>query len=302
VDWTAFLYVLPRESVTVKTCPEPPARVTTAMKFPAVLFEANAKVEELEIPASLLTCWTSDIGGPEEVTVKPRPLLGAPETVTTTLPDVAPEGTGATMLVSLHEVGVAATPLKVMVLAPCVPPKFVPVMVIEVPITPEVGLRLVSVGGTVTVKFTPLLTIGVIVTVTGPLVAPAGTGAVICVSVQLLVLPPRPLKDTKLVRVPMVGPKFAPFMVTTVPTGPEVGLMLLITGGGVTVKGTPLLATPPTVTTTLPVVAPVGTGSTMLVALHVVGIPAVPLNVIVLVLCVEPKFVPVTVTVAPTGP
>ena len=45
-----------------------------------------------------------------------------------------------------------------------------------------------------------------------------------------------------------------------------------------TVKLTPLLATPPTVTTTFPVVAPAGTGATMLVALQLVGVAAVPLN------------------------
>jgi hypothetical protein len=70
----------------------------------------------------------------------------------------------------------------------------------------------------------------------------------------------------------------------------------------VTVKFTPLLATPPTVTTTFPVVAPVGTGTTMLVGLQLVGVPAVPLNVTVLVPCVAPKFVPVLVTDVATGP
>jgi len=72
-----------------------------------------------------------------------------------------------------------------------------------------------------------------------------------------------------------------------------------------TVKRTPLLATPPTVTTTLPVVAPVGTGTTILVALQfaeLVGFVAVPLKVTVLVPWVAPKFVPVIVTDAPTAP
>jgi len=58
---------------------------------------------------------------------------------------------------------------------------------------------------------------------------------------------------------------------------PPVAVMLA--GGPVTVKSTPLLATPPTVTTTLPVVAPVGTGSVMLVLLQFVVLPFVPLNV-----------------------
>jgi hypothetical protein len=59
--------------------------------------------------------------------------------------------------------------------------------------------------------------------------------------------------------------------------------MLEMKGGGVTVKGRPLLATPPTVTTTLPVVAPAGTGALMLVSLQLAGLARVPLKVTVLV-------------------
>jgi hypothetical protein len=70
----------------------------------------------------------------------------------------------------------------------------------------------------------------------------------------------------------------------------------------VTVKPTPLLATPPTVTTTFPVVAALGTDTVMFVAFQFVGMPAIPLNVTVLVACVAPKFLPVTVTEVPTGP
>ena len=40
----------------------------------------------------------------------------------------------------------------------------------------------------------------------------------------------------------------------------------------VTVNDTPLLATPPTLTTTLPVLAPAGTDTTMLVALQLVTV------------------------------
>ena len=70
----------------------------------------------------------------------------------------------------------------------------------------------------------------------------------------------------------------------------------------VTVKFTPLLARPPTVTTTLPVVAPAGTVTAMLVLLQVVAVAAVPLKVTVLLPCVAPKFVPVIVTGVPTAP
>jgi hypothetical protein len=76
----------------------------------------------------------------------------------------------------------------------------------------------------------------------------------------------------------------------------------MLGAGTVTVKLTPLLAAPPTVTTTFPVAAPLGTNTAMLVALQLVGAPAVPLNVTVLVPCVVPKFVPVIITGVPTGP
>jgi hypothetical protein len=73
-------------------------------------------------------------------------------------------------------------------------------------------------------------------------------------------------------------------IVTKDPTGPEVGLKEEMLGpGAVTVKATPLLAKPPTVITTLPVVAPFGTGATMLLALQLVGAAAIPLKVTELV-------------------
>jgi hypothetical protein len=62
------------------------------------------------------------------------------------------------------------------------------------------------------------------------------------------------------------------------------------------------LASPPTVSTTLPLVAPAGTATTMLVADHDVGVAAVPLNVRVLVPLVAPKLVPVMVMTVATGP
>src|SRR4030081_1117766 len=107
-------------------------------------------------------------------------------------------------------------------------------------------------GAEPTVKFTPLLATPPTVTTTLPVVAPLGADATMLVALQLVVLAVVPLKVT----VPVV-PKLAPVMATAVPTGPEVGFRLVIVGADeVTVKFTPLLATPPTVTTTLPVVAP----------------------------------------------
>jgi len=73
-------------------------------------------------------------------------------------------------------------------------------------------------------------------------------------------------------------------------------------GVGTTVKVTPLLGTPPTVTTTLPDVAAAGTGTRMLVAVQLVGVAMVPLNLTVLVPCDAPKFEPLIVTEVPVGP
>jgi hypothetical protein len=76
----------------------------------------------------------------------------------------------------------------------------------------------------------------------------------------------------------------------------------MLGAGLVTVKLGPLLARPPTVTTTLPVTAPVGIRTTILVPLQFVGAAFIPPNVTVLVPCVVPKFAPEIVTDAPTAP
>ena len=71
-------------------------------------------------------------------------------------------------------------------------------------------------------------------------------------------------------------------MVTGVRKPPEVGPRKLMTGGEI-VKRKPLLGTPPTVTTTLPLVVPLGTRTVTLVLLQLDGAAVVPLNVTVLV-------------------
>ena len=87
------------------------------------------------------------------------------------------------------------------------------------------------------------------------------------------------------------------------PTTPEVGESELICGVGRTVKATPLLTTPPTVTNTLPVVAPLGTMAMIEPAPQLVMLVAVvPLKLTVLVPWVAPKFDPEIVIEAPTGP
>jgi hypothetical protein len=91
------------------------------------------------------------------------------------------------------------------------------------------------------------------------------------------------------------APKFSDAWSTVIVGGP-VGAV------GTTVNGTPLLNAPPTVTVTFPVVAPLGTVVTMLVADHDVGVAARPLNFTTLVSWVDPKCVPVIVTAAPIAP
>jgi hypothetical protein len=186
------------------------------------------------------------------------------------------------MLVALQLAGTAVIPLNFTVLVPCVAPKFAPLIVTGAPTSPDVGFRLVMLAaGTVTVKLTPLLATPPTVTTTLPVVAPAGTAATMLVALQLVGTTEIPLNVTVLV--PCVAPKFAPLTVTGAPTNPELGFRFVMLGpGDVTVKLAPLLATPPTVTTTLPVVAPAGTGTAMLVALQLAGTAPIPLNFTVL--------------------
>jgi hypothetical protein len=133
--------------------------------------------------------------------VKLTPLLASPLTVTTTFPVVAPAGTGTATLVALQLVGVVVVPLKVTMLVPCVAPKFIPVMITEVPTKPEDGLRLLMNGdGNVTVKITWLLATAFTTSHSRsfPIGAPAGTGTVMLVSLQLVGVPVMPANDTVL--------------------------------------------------------------------------------------------------------
>ena len=230
-------------------------------------------------------------------------MLAKPATLTTTFPVVAPVGTVATIDVALQlPMVVTVVPLNFTVLVPWVEPKFVPVIVTEAPIAPDVGDRLVILGAATTVKLTPLLFTPLAFTIRLPVVAPVGTVATIEVALQLpIVVAAVPLKLTE--PVPWVEPKFVPVIVTDAPTAPVVGDTLVMLGAATTVNDTPLLFTPLALTTTLPVVAPVGTVATIDVAPQLpIVVAAVPLNLTVPVPWVKPKFVPVIVTDAPTAP
>jgi hypothetical protein len=87
------------------------------------------------------------------------------------------------------------------------------------------------------------------------------------------------------------------------PTGPDPGDRLVIFG--ITVEATALLTKPFTVTTTFPLTAVLGTGTTICVFVQLLGVAVTPLarpfeNVTVLLPCVLPKLLPVIVTEVPT--
>jgi hypothetical protein len=255
------------------------------------------------VPTGPLLTLRLEIAGdaPPPVTVKLTPLEATPDTVTATFPVVAPVGTEVLMLVAVQPVTVAAVPLNATVLPPCEAPKLVPVIVTGVPTAPLLTLRLEMTGDDgVTVKIAPLEATPDTVTTTFPVVAAIGTEVLMLVAVHVLTVAVVPLNLTVLV--PCEDPKFVPVIVTGVPTAPLLTLRLEMVGDAVTVKLTPLEATPDTVTTTFPVVAPVGTEVLMLVAVHPVTAAVVPLNVTVLLPCATPKFVPVIVTGVPTAP
>jgi hypothetical protein len=137
-----------------------------------------------------------------------------------------------------------------------------------------------------------------VVTLIGPVVAPAGTVAVILVDETTLNIAVRPLKVT------LVAPvKFVPVIETVVPTGPKVGVNEVIVGApavGVTLNLWELQSVPPGVVTQIfPVVAVLGTVAVIFVDEFSVNVAETPLNV---TLVAPAKFVPVIVTDAPTGP
>jgi hypothetical protein len=233
-------------------------------------------------------------------TVKATPLLFTPLANTTTFPVVAPVGTVTEILVAVQLPTVAVVPLNFTVPAPWGEPKLVPVKVTAAPTAPVVTDKLVMLGAETTVKLFVLLFTPLANTTTFPVVAPVGTVTEILVAVQLPTVAVVPLNFT--VPVPWGEPKLVPVKVTAAPTAPVATDKLVILGAETTVNAEPLLFTPPTFTTTLPEVAPVGTSAVILVRVQFVTDALVPLNLIVLVPCGLPKFAPEITTDAPTAP
>jgi hypothetical protein len=116
------------------------------------------------------------------------------------------------------------------------------VIVTAVPGLPLVGVKLVMHGPAAveTRKLAVLVAVpSESVTAIGPVVAPAGTVAVICVS-ELTVnvvaaVPPNVTADTAL----GASWKAEPVMMTCVPTGPHVGANEVIVGGAASAAGAP---------------------------------------------------------------
>jgi hypothetical protein len=170
------------------------------------------------------------------------------------------------------------------------------------PAAPLDGETPEMLGEAPTQKDLPLLATLLTVTATLPVLAPLGTVTLMKLALQVEAVPAlTPLKATVLP--PWLAPRLLPVMVTTVPTSPDVGHKLEMVGGVVTAKDMPLLATPFTVTTTFPVLAPLGTTAVTLVVLQLAAMPALtPLKVTALLPWLAPKLLPVMVTAVPTGP
>ena len=151
----------------------------------------------------------------------------------------------------------------------------------------------------VTVNFVRLVATpaGVLTTIL-PVTAPPGTVAVIIVAelrVNVVITPPN--------LTTVVPVKFVPLIATEVPTGPEVGVKLVIVGSAPegTMKFVVLVAVPEVVVTEIgPVVAPVGTLAFTLVAdTNTNPVPMTPLNSTT---DDALKFVPLITTIVPARP
>src|SRR5437763_1155839 len=172
------------------------------------------------------------------MTVKLAALLAVPSEVVTLIgPLETPAGTVAVIAVAEPTVKLALVPLNSTAEAPV---KLVPLMGTLVSTAPLRGVKLEIVGGLMTVKLAALLAVPPgVVTLIGPLVAPAGTVVVIAVAELTVKLALTLLNSTA------VAPlKRAALSRTREPTGPLRGVKHEIVGGLMTVKPAALLAGP----------------------------------------------------------
>lgn len=208
-------------------------------------------------------------------------------------PVVAEAGTVTVMLEAEAALTVALTPLKETTGEAL---KLVPVMITVAPTAASAGEKFVIVGEGKTVKFAALSTvIPLEVTAILPVVAPAGTAAVMLEAEAAVTVAVTPLKETT-----GEAPKLVPLIVMLAPGAPLVGVNAEMTGVGSTVKFVALeIVTPFTVTERSPVEAPAGTCESMLPDVKAETVALVVLNMSA---GVVRKLVPVIDTGVPTAP
>jgi len=189
------------------------------------------------------------------ITVKAAELAPVPPGVVTPMaPEAAPAGTVALMEVSLATENVtAAVPLKVTAVAPV---RWVPVIVTESPILPMAGRKLETVGAGTKVKAEELIPVPPrVVTLIGPVLAPAGTVALM----EVALATENVVADVALNRTAVAPVRLTPVIVTEVPAPPAAGRKLATVGAGTKVKTQELIPVPlGAVTLIVPVLAPEG--------------------------------------------
>ncbi len=179
--------------------------------------------------------------------------------------------------------------------------KFVPLIVTMAPTAPADGLNPVSVGEGNTMKSVVLVPVMPLTAMEiTPVVAPAGTTAVILVVVEDLTLATTPLNLTVLL--PGVALKLTPVIMMSAPVAALTGVKFEMVGTG-TVKLPALFPVIPFMVTDIgPVVAPAGTDVVILVDVEAVTTATTPLNLTIFSAGTLLKFVPVMVTGTPTPP
>lgn len=193
-------------------------------------------------------------------------------------PVLAPTGTVVERLLVVAFVTTVEIPLNATLLFAGIALKFVPVIVIEVPGAPSVGLKLVNVGEGSMLKFDELVMVTPLtVIVIGPVTAPEGTVVVILVVVEDVTTADVLLNFT--IRSFGVVLKLVPEMVTLAPTAPPVGVNPVKVGVGNMVKSEMLvIVTPLTVIDIKPVVLPAGIVVVILVFVEAFTMAVVLLN------------------------
>jgi hypothetical protein len=232
----------------------------------------------------------------EGVTVKLATLVVEPAGSTTlSLPLVAPAGTTTRTDVADSTVTEsAATPLTLTLVTVA---RFVPVIVTVVPMGPVVGVKLVTVGGRITMKSAGLVVVATgVVTVMRPVSAAIGT-------VVVMDVPSGATLKIGWARVPnftaVASAKVAPAIVTVAPGVACEGVT--VTMRGATRKSAALVTGPAGLATARrPEVAPAGTVTRIEVAETIVtGLALTPLKVTPVTL---PRLVPEIVTSVPSAP